>query len=35
MKFIFDLPNKELLPRTLDLADAIESFTQSEYRRIT
>lgn len=28
MKFIFDLPNKELLPRTLDLADAIENFAQ-------
>lgn len=28
MKFIFDLPNKELLPRSLDLADAIEDFTQ-------
>lgn len=28
MKFIFDLKNKDLLPRTLDIADAIEDFTQ-------
>lgn len=28
MKFIFDLPNKELLPRSLDLADAVEDFVQ-------
>ena len=29
MKFLFDLPNEELLPATYDLAEAIEEFAKT------
>lgn len=28
MKFIFDLDNKDLLPRTLEIAEAVEGFSK-------